>query len=73
MGAALPKGGPAGLFLGFVVYGTMMLSVNQCFGAYDILLFLVMYYFGSFCMLTSPIFLQRKWSLICQSLRRLFG
>lgn len=32
MGAALPKGGPAGLFLGFVIYGTIILSVNQCFG-----------------------------------------
>ncbi|KAH8803586.1 general amino acid permease [Xylogone sp. PMI_703] len=31
MGASLPKGGPAGLFLGFVVYGTIMLAVNQCF------------------------------------------
>lgn len=31
MGATLPKGGPAGLFLGFVVYGTIMLAVNQCF------------------------------------------
>ncbi len=32
MGASLPKGGPAGLFLGFLVYGTIVLSVNQCFG-----------------------------------------
>ncbi len=32
MGASLPKGGPAGLFLGFVIYGTFMLAVNQCFG-----------------------------------------
>ena len=32
MGSALPKGGPAGLFLGFVAYGTIVLSVNQCFG-----------------------------------------
>jgi amino acid transporter len=32
MGAVLPKGGPAGLFIGFVVYGTIMLAVNQCFG-----------------------------------------
>ncbi|KAI1823971.1 general amino acid permease [Xylaria intraflava] len=31
MGATLPKSGPAGLFLGFVVYGTIMLAVNQCF------------------------------------------
>ncbi|OJJ56712.1 hypothetical protein ASPSYDRAFT_1152454 [Aspergillus sydowii CBS 593.65] len=31
MGAALPKGGPASLFLGFVIYGTIILSVNQCF------------------------------------------
>jgi amino acid transporter len=32
MGTALPKGGPAGLFLGFVAYSTVILSVNQCFG-----------------------------------------
>ncbi|KAL2817654.1 amino acid permease/ SLC12A domain-containing protein [Aspergillus granulosus] len=31
MGASLPKGGPAGLFLGFVLYGTIVLAVNQCF------------------------------------------
>ncbi|KFY37042.1 hypothetical protein V495_07431 [Pseudogymnoascus sp. VKM F-4514 (FW-929)] len=31
MGAALPKGGPAGLFLGFVTYGSIVLAVNQCF------------------------------------------
>ncbi|KFY43358.1 hypothetical protein V494_02023 [Pseudogymnoascus sp. VKM F-4513 (FW-928)] len=31
MGAALPKGGPAGLFLGFVAYGSIVLAVNQCF------------------------------------------
>ncbi|OKO94333.1 General amino acid permease AGP2 [Penicillium subrubescens] len=31
MGASLPKGGPAGLFLGFVVYGTVIWCVNQCF------------------------------------------
>ena len=32
MGGALPKGGPAGLFLGFCIYGTVMVCVNQCFG-----------------------------------------
>lgn len=32
MGATLPKGGPAGLFLGFIIYGTIILAVNQCFG-----------------------------------------
>lgn len=32
MGAVLPKGGPAGLFLGFVAYATIILAVNQCFG-----------------------------------------
>ena len=32
MGASLPKGGPAGLFLGFVLYGSIILAVNQCFG-----------------------------------------
>lgn len=31
MGGALPKGGPAGLFLGFCIYGTVMVCVNQCF------------------------------------------
>ncbi|KAG2416694.1 hypothetical protein HFD88_007910 [Aspergillus terreus] len=31
MGASLPKGGPAGLFLGFVLYGSIVLAVNQCF------------------------------------------
>lgn len=35
MGATLPKGGPAGLFLGFLIYGTVMLCVNQCFGILD--------------------------------------
>lgn len=34
MGASLPKGGPAGLFLGFVIYGTIVLAVNQCFGTF---------------------------------------
>ncbi|OJJ97437.1 hypothetical protein ASPACDRAFT_45526 [Aspergillus aculeatus ATCC 16872] len=31
MGAVLPKGGPAGLLLGFAAYGTIILAVNQCF------------------------------------------
>ncbi|KAK4090036.1 general amino acid permease (agp2) [Purpureocillium lilacinum] len=31
MGASLPKGGPAGLFLGFVIYGSIIVAVNQCF------------------------------------------
>ncbi|KAJ5624938.1 hypothetical protein N7510_001247 [Penicillium lagena] len=31
MGATLPKGGPAGLFLGFIAYGSIIFSVNQCF------------------------------------------
>ena len=35
MGAVLPKAGPAGLFLGFVAYGTIILAVNQCFGESD--------------------------------------
>jgi amino acid transporter len=39
MGASLPKGGPAGLFLGFVLYGTIVLAVNQCFGLSSSLLF----------------------------------
>lgn len=34
MGASLPKGGPAGLFLGFIAYGTIILAVNQCFGVF---------------------------------------
>lgn len=32
MGAALPKGGPAGLFIGFVIWGMVMLCINECFG-----------------------------------------
>lgn len=32
MGSALPKGGPAGLFIGFVIWGAVMLCVNECFG-----------------------------------------
>ncbi|KAK1145551.1 hypothetical protein N8T08_004109 [Aspergillus melleus] len=31
MAAVLPKAGPAGLFLGFVAYASIILSVNQCF------------------------------------------
>ncbi|KAL2833021.1 amino acid permease/ SLC12A domain-containing protein [Aspergillus cavernicola] len=31
MGAALPKGGPAGLFIAFIVWGTIMWAVNECF------------------------------------------
>ncbi|KAJ5545261.1 hypothetical protein N7535_006355 [Penicillium sp. DV-2018c] len=31
MGASLPKGGPASLFLAFVVYGSVIWCVNQCF------------------------------------------
>ncbi|OKL62475.1 hypothetical protein UA08_02556 [Talaromyces atroroseus] len=31
MGASLTKGGPAGLFLGFVFYSSVIWSVNQCF------------------------------------------
>ncbi|KXS97305.1 hypothetical protein AC578_10723 [Pseudocercospora eumusae] len=31
MGAALPKGGPAGLFIGFLIWGVVMLCVNECF------------------------------------------
>lgn len=31
MGSALPKGGPAGLFIGFVIWGAVMLCVNECF------------------------------------------
>lgn len=32
MAYSLPNGGPAGLFLGFAVYGTVMVAVNECFG-----------------------------------------
>ncbi|KAF2704878.1 general amino acid permease [Pleomassaria siparia CBS 279.74] len=31
MGSALPKGGPAGLFIAFLVWGSIMWSVNECF------------------------------------------
>ena len=31
MGSALPKGGPAGLFLGFVIWAGVMWAVNECF------------------------------------------
>ncbi|KAI1341770.1 putative general amino acid permease [Xylariaceae sp. FL0016] len=31
MGSALPKGGPAGLFIAFVIWGCVMLCVNECF------------------------------------------
>ncbi|KAI0020433.1 amino acid permease [Xylariomycetidae sp. FL0641] len=31
MGSALPKGGPAGLFIGFVIWGFVMMCVNECF------------------------------------------
>ncbi|KAJ9238496.1 hypothetical protein DTO169E5_4696 [Paecilomyces variotii] len=31
MGSALPKGGPAGLFLGFMIWGAIMVAVNECF------------------------------------------
>jgi yeast amino acid transporter len=32
MGSVLPKGGPAGLFIGFLIWGGVMLCVNECFG-----------------------------------------
>lgn len=31
MGSVLPKGGPAGLFIGFIIWGIVMLCVNECF------------------------------------------
>ncbi|KAL2213224.1 general amino acid permease [Sarocladium strictum] len=31
MGSALPKGGPAGLFIAFLIWGTIMWCVNECF------------------------------------------
>ena len=31
MGSALPKGGPAGLFIGFVIWAGVMWAVNECF------------------------------------------
>ncbi|KAE8153105.1 amino acid permease/ SLC12A domain-containing protein [Aspergillus avenaceus] len=31
MGAVLPKAGPAGLFIGFMAYGTIIMAVNECF------------------------------------------
>ncbi|KAL2793145.1 amino acid permease/ SLC12A domain-containing protein [Aspergillus keveii] len=32
VGSALPKAGPAGLFLGFVIWGACILCVNECYG-----------------------------------------
>lgn len=31
MGSALPKGGPAGLFIAFFIWGAVMWAVNECF------------------------------------------
>ncbi|KAJ6027818.1 hypothetical protein N7499_001278 [Penicillium canescens] len=31
MGSALPKGGPAGLFIAFILWGMVMWAVNECF------------------------------------------
>ncbi|KAH8883450.1 amino acid permease [Thozetella sp. PMI_491] len=31
MGSALPKGGPAGLFIAFLLWGGVMVAVNECF------------------------------------------
>ena len=31
MGSALPKGGPAGLFIAFLIWGAVMWAVNECF------------------------------------------
>ncbi|KAF7561115.1 hypothetical protein G7046_g3037 [Stylonectria norvegica] len=31
MGSALPKGGPAGLFIAFLIWGFIMWAVNECF------------------------------------------
>ena len=31
MGSALPKGGPAGLFIAFLIWGLVMWAVNECF------------------------------------------
>ncbi|OBW63693.1 MAG: Uncharacterized protein AUREO_062410 [Aureobasidium pullulans] len=31
MGSALPKGGPAGLFIAFVIWAAVMWAVNECF------------------------------------------
>lgn len=31
MGSALPKGGPAGLFIAFVIWAVVMWAVNECF------------------------------------------
>ncbi|KAK1992956.1 amino acid permease [Colletotrichum falcatum] len=31
MGSALPKGGPAGLFIAFIIWGCVMWAVNECF------------------------------------------
>jgi amino acid transporter len=31
MGSALPKGGPAGFFIAFLLWGGVMWAVNECF------------------------------------------
>ena len=65
MGASLPKGGPAGLFLGFVVYGTIVLAVNQCFGI-DLA-------YTPYRENTNISDIQRRWSPTSRLLRRLSG
>lgn len=32
IGNALPKAGPAGLFIGFLIWGCCVLAVNECYG-----------------------------------------
>jgi amino acid permease len=32
MAGSLPKGGPASLFIGFIIWGIVMWAVNECFG-----------------------------------------
>ncbi|RDW63187.1 uncharacterized protein DSM5745_10298 [Aspergillus mulundensis] len=32
IGTALPKAGPAGLFIGFLIWGVCVLCVNECYG-----------------------------------------
>jgi amino acid permease len=57
MAAVLPSGGPAGLFLGFIIWGSFMVAVNECFG-------MICLSTVSVCRL---ILRKRKW---CASFRR---
>lgn len=64
MGSTLPKGGPAGLLLGFVIRGAVVLCGNECFGTQ----YIGMSQAGA--MLTTK---QRSWSATLRSLHRSSG